>query len=179
MANFEPVKVDITYNDGDIIDLGGKKLEIIHIPGHSADSISVVDNDLGVYICGDSMQGGGSSQPNIFHNVAEYTASARRLLNKSIKTLVNGHPFRPYNKGVLRGDECSEQIQESLREVSKIRSNVLKTLRAEERPMSLTEISERLGLPRAVAVGCVLEAMIEDREAEKIFKNTNVLWRAK
>jgi hypothetical protein len=125
------------------------------------------------------MQGGGSTQPLIFHNLTEYTASARRLLEEPIRILVNGHPFRPYKKGVLRGDECRGHIQESLREVSKIRSNVLKILRAEKRPMSLTEINERLGLPRAVTVGCILEAMIEDREAEKIFKNTNALWRAK
>ena len=179
MANFEAVKADITYKDGDIIDLGGKKLEIIHILGHSADSISIVDNDLGVYICGDSMQGGGSTQPLIFHNATEYTASAKRLLQKPIKIMVNGHPFRPYNKGVLRGSECSEHIQESLREVSNIRSNALETLRAAGKPMGLTEISERSGLSRAVTVGCVLEAMIEDREAEKILKNGNVLWRAK
>lgn len=179
MANFEPIKADITYNDGDSIDLGGKNLEIIHIPGHSADSISIVDNEQGVYISGDSMQGRGMNQPLIFHSLAEYTASAKRLLNRSIKILVNGHPYLPYNKGVLRGNECSVHIQESLREVSKIRNNVLETLRAVGKPMSLTKINERLGLTRPITVGCILEALIEEREAEKILKNGNILWRAK
>ncbi len=179
MANFKAVKADITYNDGDIIDLGNKQLEIVHIPGHSADSVSIVDNEQGVYICGDSMQGGGTTQPLIFHNVTEYNASAKRLLNKPIKMMVNGHPFRPYNKGVLRGDECHKHVQESLREVSEIRSKTLEALRTAGRPMGLNELGEKLSLARPVTIGCILEAMIREREAEKIVKNGDFLWRAK
>ena len=178
MSSFNAIKADIAYNDGDIIDLGEKKLEIIHIPGHSAGSVSIVDNELGIYICGDSMQGGGTSQPLIFYNATQYIASVKRLLKMPIRIMVNGHPFRPYNKGVLRGDECSNHLQACLREISNIRSNILEILKVEGNPMGLTEINDKVGLPRAVTVGCILEAMAEEREVEKIIEKENVLWQA-
>jgi glyoxylase-like metal-dependent hydrolase (beta-lactamase superfamily II) len=179
MANFEPIEVDMPFDDGDLIDLGTKKLEVIHIPGHSADSTCIADKELGIYICGDSMQGQGMPQPLIFHSLAEYTASAKRLLNKSIKILVNGHPFLPFKKGILRGDECSEHISESLKEILKIRNIVLDTLRSTGRPMSLIEICERMDATRPITIGCILEALDKDGEADKITRNENVLWHAK
>jgi glyoxylase-like metal-dependent hydrolase (beta-lactamase superfamily II) len=178
MADFDPVKPDITFNDWDHIDSGGKELTIIHIPGHSADSLCIADEEQGVYVCGDSMQGLGMNQPLIFHNSTEYTTSAKRLLNKSIKILVNGHPYLPFKKGVLRGDECREHIRESLREVLKIRSIVLETLRVSGRPMSLTEICERTAAVRPITIGCLLEDLDKNGEADKISKNGNFLWCA-
>ena len=178
MSNFDAVKVDITYNDRDQLDLSGKKLEIIHIPGHSPDSISIADNEQGVYICGDAMQGGGTTQPLIFHDATEYTASAKRLLNKPIKKMVNGHPFKPINKGVLKGQECREHLQESLKEVSKIGSNALATLITAGKPMSLNEIGERLDIARPVTIGCILEAMVKGGEVEKTFNKGKTQWRA-
>ena len=45
--------------DGDILDLGGRKLKIIHIPGHTPGSIAVLDIDARVLISGDPIQEDG------------------------------------------------------------------------------------------------------------------------
>lgn len=49
-----PFKVTQWLKDGDVIDLGGKKLEILHTPGHTPDSICILDRANKVFWTGDS-----------------------------------------------------------------------------------------------------------------------------
>lgn len=48
----------IPVKEGDIIDLGGRPLEIIDIPGHTPGSIAILDEKNRVLISGDSVQDG-------------------------------------------------------------------------------------------------------------------------
>ena len=45
-------------NDGELIDLGGRTLKIIHIPGHTKGSIAILDVNNRALIAGDSVQKG-------------------------------------------------------------------------------------------------------------------------
>ena len=45
--------------DGDVLDLGGRELEIIHLPGHTPGSIAVLDRRSRVLISGDPIQSNG------------------------------------------------------------------------------------------------------------------------
>ena len=49
----------IPVRDGDRIDLGGRELKIIHIPGHTPGSIAILDITNRVILCGDSVQQNG------------------------------------------------------------------------------------------------------------------------
>ena len=49
----------IPVSDGDVIDLGGRKLEIIHIPGHTPGSIAVLDRRDRALFSGDPVQKNG------------------------------------------------------------------------------------------------------------------------
>ena len=49
-------KVDIT--DGEIIELGDRPLKLIHIPGHTAGSVAILDVNRRVLYSGDSVQTG-------------------------------------------------------------------------------------------------------------------------
>ncbi len=49
-----PFNVTKWVEDGEIIDLGGRKLEIIHTPGHTPDSICVIDRENKIFWTGDS-----------------------------------------------------------------------------------------------------------------------------
>ena len=42
--------------DGSVIDLGGRMLKVIHLPGHTAGSIALYEPETGVLISGDSVQ---------------------------------------------------------------------------------------------------------------------------
>lgn len=54
----EPVDTE-TVEEGDVIDIGGWKFEIIHIPGHTPGSIALLERNRGFLIGGDSVQAGG------------------------------------------------------------------------------------------------------------------------
>ena len=70
----------IPIREGDTLDLGGRELEIIHLPGHTPGSVAVLDKSRRVLISGDPIQGHG----NIFmfgehRNMRDYIASLARL----------------------------------------------------------------------------------------------------
>ncbi|GAF91289.1 unnamed protein product [marine sediment metagenome] len=94
---------DILFSDGDIFNFNGRRLRIVATPGHSICSCYIVDEEHEIYMAGDSAQGRGEARPLIFHSVAAYTNSLRKLLGEPIEVLVNSHPFPPYGKAVLRG----------------------------------------------------------------------------
>lgn len=62
-ADFDPAKWSIRSSsastilqDGDIIDLGGRAIRVIHTPGHSPDGISLLDERAGMLFTGDVVQ---------------------------------------------------------------------------------------------------------------------------
>jgi len=53
-----PFTVTRWLKDGDVVDLGDRKLEVIHTPGHSPDSICMLDRDAGLFWTGDTFYPG-------------------------------------------------------------------------------------------------------------------------
>lgn len=90
----------IPVRDGDELDLGNRKLRIIHLPGHTAGSIAVLDVAARVLISGDPVQEHG----RIFmfgehRNMADYISSLEKLKKmNSFDELWPSHadiPIRP------------------------------------------------------------------------------------
>ena len=65
--------------DGDVIDLGGRPLEIIHIPGHTPGSVAILDEGARVLISGDSVQTGDVYMFGPKRSVADFAESLARL----------------------------------------------------------------------------------------------------
>ena len=59
MVNYHVNNTVIPVNEGDILDLGDRPLQIIHLPGHTAGSIAVLDSNSRVLISGDPVQQNG------------------------------------------------------------------------------------------------------------------------
>lgn len=62
-ANFDPARwsirpssASIILEDGDVIELGGRTISVIHTPGHSPDGISLLDEPSGLLFTGDVVQ---------------------------------------------------------------------------------------------------------------------------
>jgi glyoxylase-like metal-dependent hydrolase (beta-lactamase superfamily II) len=53
-----PFTVTWWLKDGDIIDLGDRRLEVLHTPGHSTDSICLLDKDAKLFWTGDTFYTG-------------------------------------------------------------------------------------------------------------------------
>ncbi|WGX97643.1 MBL fold metallo-hydrolase [Nocardioides sp. L-11A] len=76
--------------DGDEIDLGGRALRVIHCPGHSPDSVVLVEDATGIVLAGDVLVAGVSyahlpgAEPAAFARsvarLAELTPGRRRIL---------------------------------------------------------------------------------------------------
>jgi hydroxyacylglutathione hydrolase len=46
------------WKPGDVIELGGRRISVVHTPGHSSDSITLVDREAGYAFVGDLLYGG-------------------------------------------------------------------------------------------------------------------------
>lgn len=69
--------------DGEIIDLGGRELEIIHMPGHTPGSVTVLDRAGRAVYGGDPVQDGSIFMFGAQRELHAYVASIRRLENQS------------------------------------------------------------------------------------------------
>jgi glyoxylase-like metal-dependent hydrolase (beta-lactamase superfamily II) len=74
-----PYRVTRWVSDGDVIDLGGRPLELLHTPGHSADSLSIVDHAQRQMLTADQFYEGPIYLTNQDSDVAAFTRSARRM----------------------------------------------------------------------------------------------------
>ena len=72
-GDFTPVE------DGDVIDLGDRPLEIIHIPGHTPGSIAILDKNKRVLISGDPIQDGAIFMFGEQREIHAYQKSLEKL----------------------------------------------------------------------------------------------------
>jgi glyoxylase-like metal-dependent hydrolase (beta-lactamase superfamily II) len=54
----EPAAPTVTLDEGDVVDLGDRAFEVLHLPGHSPGSIGLWDVDSGVLFSGDAVYDG-------------------------------------------------------------------------------------------------------------------------
>jgi len=156
---FEPLEADLILEDGDKISLDRRQLRVIHTPGHSEGSIVLIDEETGICISGDSIQGRGEGRPLLFFSLEKYVSSLRRMMEEPINTLIVGHPMPPYNRGILQGEEAKTFISESLKGIEELRSKVLGTIEKRGKVPSLREICERLPEARPSTIGCIMESL--------------------
>lgn len=104
------IKVDGTLNEGDVIDLGEWKLEVIHTPGHSPGCISLYERRAKVLFSGDTVfPQGNIGRTDLFAGCTEdLIKSIERLVELDVEVLYPGH-MEVTDKNV------KSQIQASLR----------------------------------------------------------------
>lgn len=79
--------------DGSIIDLGGRQLEVIHLPGHTPDSLALIDRAAGLLWTGDSYYSGPIWLYAPETDLAAYRLSLDRLIDEAseVKALLPAH----------------------------------------------------------------------------------------
>ncbi len=77
--------------EGDVIDLGDRVLEVMHVPGHSPGSIALWEKATGILFSGDTVYDGPLIDD--FHHsvVADYIASMERLRELPARVVHAGH----------------------------------------------------------------------------------------
>lgn len=76
---------------GDVIDLGDRVFEVLHVPGHSPGSIALWEKATGVLFSGDAVYDGPLVDDAWHSNLAHYVESMRRLRELPVTVVHGGH----------------------------------------------------------------------------------------
>jgi glyoxylase-like metal-dependent hydrolase (beta-lactamase superfamily II) len=82
--------------DGDVVDLGGRTLTLLHTPGHTPDSSSLLDERGGILFGGDTVNTGPIYAHQTDSNIGDFAASTARLseLASSVRSVYVAHYSR-------------------------------------------------------------------------------------
>jgi glyoxylase-like metal-dependent hydrolase (beta-lactamase superfamily II) len=78
-------------DEGDVLDLGNRRLEVLHTPGHSPGGICLWEAATGTLFSGDIIYDGPLIEDAYHSNLDDYRASLERLLRLPVRTVHGGH----------------------------------------------------------------------------------------
>jgi hydroxyacylglutathione hydrolase len=87
-----PIDIDIWLEEGNLIDLGNFRLNVMYTPGHTSACISLFEPDKGLLFASDTLMPGGV-MGGIFGSgsISDYIQSLERLKALDSKILLSGH----------------------------------------------------------------------------------------
>ena len=74
-----PAPATRTVEEGDVIDLGDRRFEVLHLPGHSPGSIGLWEAESGVLFSGDAIYDGPLLDELPGSDIPIYVATMKRL----------------------------------------------------------------------------------------------------
>ena len=77
--------------EGDIVDLGDRRFEILHIPGHSPGSIGLWEEATGILFSGDCIYDGPLLDGLSDSDITAYITSMKRLRDLPVRVVHAGH----------------------------------------------------------------------------------------
>ncbi|MFZ0323721.1 MAG: MBL fold metallo-hydrolase [Actinomycetes bacterium] len=97
-AGYEPARYSLrpappthVVDDGDVIDLGDRSFQVLHLPGHTPGSTALFDATAGVLFSGDVVYDGTLLDELPESDIASYVESMRRLLELPVRVVHAGH----------------------------------------------------------------------------------------
>jgi hydroxyacylglutathione hydrolase len=87
-----PIDVDIWLEEGNLLDLGDFRLNVMYTPGHTSACISLFEQDKGLLFAADTLMPGGV-MGGVFGSgsISDYIQSLERLRGLNSKILLSGH----------------------------------------------------------------------------------------
>jgi glyoxylase-like metal-dependent hydrolase (beta-lactamase superfamily II) len=80
-----------TVHDGDVVDLGDRRFEVLHLPGHSPGSIGLYERTTKTLFSGDAVYDGPLLSDLPGSNIADYVGTLHRLLALDVAVVHAGH----------------------------------------------------------------------------------------
>lgn len=87
----ERATVTRLVDEGDVIDLGDRHFEVLHLPGHSPGSIGLWEEATGTLFSGDAVYDGPLLDELPGSDIAQYCATMERLLELPVEVVHGGH----------------------------------------------------------------------------------------
>ncbi len=93
-----PVDVDVEVNHGDILEFGGLKVEVIHLPGHCPGHIGIWNPHTGSLYSGDLMHYPTPLGPYPIGDAKAHSESIQKCLDLNPQLLLEGHGLSAYSE---------------------------------------------------------------------------------
>ena len=89
--SLRPAPATHVVDDGDVIDLGDRVFEVLHLPGHTPGSTALFDASTGVLFSGDVVYDGTLLDELPESDIGDYVRSMRRLVELPVRVVHAGH----------------------------------------------------------------------------------------
>lgn len=86
-----PAKATRVVEDGDVVDIGDRHFEVLHLPGHSPGSIGLWEAATGMLFSGDCLYDGPLLDGLPESDIVDYRASMERLRELPVRIVHAGH----------------------------------------------------------------------------------------
>ena len=80
-----------TVDEGDTIDTGSRRFEVLHLPGHSPGSIGLWEKETGILFSGDAVYDGPLLDELHDSSIPDYIATMKRLRELPVRVVHAGH----------------------------------------------------------------------------------------
>jgi glyoxylase-like metal-dependent hydrolase (beta-lactamase superfamily II) len=97
----EPAPATRLVAEGDVVDLGDRHFEVLHLPGHSPGSIGLWESRTGILFSGDAIYDGELIDDAYHSDLEDYIHTMRRL-REMPATVVHGGHFPSFGRDRLR-----------------------------------------------------------------------------
>jgi glyoxylase-like metal-dependent hydrolase (beta-lactamase superfamily II) len=87
-AAVEPARL---VDEGDIVETGQRRFEVLHLPGHSPGSIALWEPNAGLLLSGDVIYDGVIVDTAPGSDVADYRRTMARLIRLPVRMVLGGH----------------------------------------------------------------------------------------
>lgn len=129
--DFHPFPIHKQIQEGDIIELGKNKLEVIHTPGHTPGHCVLYLRDREILFTGDiDLTAFGPWYGNINSDVDELINSIKRIIDLNPRVILSGH------KGMI-SKNIQDKLNRYLNRIFETETLILKEL---ETPLTLEEL---------------------------------------
>jgi glyoxylase-like metal-dependent hydrolase (beta-lactamase superfamily II) len=86
-----PAPATRTVDEGDVIDVGDRRFEVLHLPGHSPGSIGLWEAETGILFSGDAIYDGPLLDELPGSDIPSYVATMKRLRDLPVTVVHAGH----------------------------------------------------------------------------------------
>jgi glyoxylase-like metal-dependent hydrolase (beta-lactamase superfamily II) len=86
-----PARPTVLVREGDMVDIGSRHFEVLHLPGHSPGSIGLWEEATGTLFSGDAVYDGPLLDELPTSNIAHYLATMARLRELPVSVVHAGH----------------------------------------------------------------------------------------
>jgi len=87
----QPTTITRTLAEGDIVDLGNRHFEVLHLPGHSPGSVGLWEATTGTFFSGDALYDGTLLDDLPDSDVPDYITTMKRIRQLPVSVVHGGH----------------------------------------------------------------------------------------